>query len=607
MSCKTALIPSLLLLAKNLSSPDRFRFVVLLGVTLSMALFELAITGLVALMAAVFGAPNAAMQLKPLVFAQEIFPSLFGDDARIIVFIILLAILFVIFLKNCLLVVQQILSTALSEALSNATRAKIFSFYLRAPYLWTLKTSTSDMLFVLFSSARLGHILTNLVLLFSNVVMLATVVCALIITSPLSSFLFFGIIGGGGLVILRSVRKTLADRSAAVFEGEMALHGLQQMSVNALKEMRLYKREQNLQQQYQTNLSNVLVAKKRQEAFSKIPTGALEVLGFSALAAILATLIFVQDESMITISTTIGFLAAAAWRCLPVANRLMDGITQMRKLHPYLESVISQLHQEEKLQEQLLSLEDSQAETLSFTKELVVDDVSFTYPEAARPALRNISFSITPGQFYGIVGLSGSGKTTLVNILTGLIPPDSGAIATDGQAITLKNCRSWLDKVGYVPQFPYLLDATIAENIALSRWGEALDRERILACCAQASLDFIDQLPDDIDTVIGERGAKLSGGQIQRVAIARALYSNPELIIFDEATSALDIKNETAIRETILSLKNRVTILIIAHRVSSIEDAEKLVWMEDGAIKRIGPTDEILPDYLHALENSQQQ
>lgn len=605
-----SLISSLLLLAEGLPRADKLRFALLLCITVAMALMELFITGLVSLMATVFSAPAQAMELRPMALARELFPALFNADPRLTVLALLTGVLLAIVAKNLLMVQQQWHATGLSEGVSNTARARVFKLYLRAPYLWVLHTGATEMLFVLNAAARLGPILTGIVQMFSNLLMVLTIVCALMVASPTISLFFFCVMGLGSMLILRAVRAAVDARSKKVFAVEGSLHAMQQMGVNGLKEMRLYNREEALFGRYRAALDGTLAAKKRQQFFSRVPIALLEVLGFTALCVILCALIFVQDASMLTISAIMGFLAAAAWRCLPVANRLVEGITFLRTMRPYLDRVTDELTLEQRLKEELLPLGEAEAgageETLSFTRGLDFSRVSFTYPNTAEPALKDVSFSIQPGDLCGIVGLSGSGKSTLVNAITGLLFPSSGEFSVDGQQITLNNCRRWLGKIGYVTQSPYLLDASVAENIALSRWGEDVDRERVLACCEMASLDFIPQLENGIDAIVGERGVRLSGGQAQRIAIARALYSEPELVIFDEATSALDMKNEKAIRETILSLKNKVTMLVIAHRVSSVEDCDSIIWMENGVIKRAGPTLAVLPEYLKTLAQGEQ-
>ena len=198
----------------------------------------------------------------------------------------------------------------------------------------------------------------------------------------------------------------------------------------------------------------------------------------------------------------------------------------------------------------------------------------------------------------GIVGRSGAGKSTLVNLILGLLSPSSGRILIDDIPLDTQVRPAWMSKVGYVPQSPYICAGTLAENIAFGYSGEEINEQQVKTCCHMAAIDeFLPQLPHGINTQIGERGVKLSGGQKQRVAIARALYHNPSMLIFDEATSSLDSKNERAIQETITNLKVQRTLIIIAHRLSTVKDCDLVIWLEDGMLCKAGNSVEILSEY----------
>ena len=184
----------------------------------------------------------------------------------------------------------------------------------------------------------------------------------------------------------------------------------------------------------------------------------------------------------------------------------------------------------------------------------------------------------------GLIGPSGAGKSTIVSLLTGLYTPRSGKILVDGQELNDSLRTSWMRGIGYVPQSPFLLNGSLAENIAFSQWGQEIDRQRVKECCRMAAMDFVDDLEDGIDTIIGERGVRLSGGQLQRVSIARALYNRPQLIIFDEATSALDNDTEQLVQKTIESLRENMTIIIITHRLTTVEYCNKLYYIKNGTI-----------------------
>ena len=185
-----------------------------------------------------------------------------------------------------------------------------------------------------------------------------------------------------------------------------------------------------------------------------------------------------------------------------------------------------------------------------------------------------------------------------MELITGLFSPSKGRILVDGKVLNSELLPDWLGLIGYVPQSPYIYDGTLAENVAFGSQGAEIDRDRVSECCNMASMqDFMGNMPNGVDSFIGERGVKLSGGQQQRVAIARALYNRPEIMIFDEATSSLDNKSEKAIQNTIYSFKGKQTLIIIAHRLSTVVDCDYLIWMEKGTVKMIGKPDEVLANY----------
>lgn len=607
MSAPRPLLQALKMLIPLVPSAEKRRFWGLLFLTVIMALIELAITGLVALLAAVFGSLEAALNHNPLLWVRTGLGFDLGNDARYLSLGILCAILLAIVCKNALTVVQQWHMSTFSETIGNAARAHLLRFFLRAPFLWVLRTGTSEMLFGFSAGAQLGRTLLTALQIFSNALMVLTIFLGLVIASPVAALTFLCVLGLGGYLIVKGTRKMLNARAAAVYQADLATHNIQQTVVHGLKEMRLYGREGAIFSAYTAKLNDVLVARKWFQALSRLPVGSLEVLGFASLVGVLLFLIFVQNAGIATISGIMGFMAAAAWRTLPVANRLVDNLTQLRSWLPYLNKVADTITLEKKLNAELAPPFETSAPPIVFNKDIKLDRVCFRYPGASAAALQNIGFTIKAGQMFGLVGLSGAGKSTLVNILAGLVPPESGHLLVDDTPITKTNTRSWLQRIGYVAQAPYLLDASLAENVALSRWGEAIDRERVLECCRMAALDFIDELDNGIDTVLGERGVRLSGGQAQRVAIARALYSEPELIIFDEATSSLDMKNEKSIHETILSLREKVTIVIIAHRLSTVENCDAVIWLDKGHVRLKGSVDRVLPEYTAVLCGSVEQ
>ena len=212
-------------------------------------------------------------------------------------------------------------------------------------------------------------------------------------------------------------------------------------------------------------------------------------------------------------------------------------------------------------------------------------------------SLSHISLSISHGEQIGFIGASGSGKTTLAGILCGLMNMREGRMLVDGEPLTDSRRAAYIQRVGYVSQSPYIFNGTVAENVAFSQWGKPYDEERVKEACHMAALDIVEKDSKGILYPIGDNGAGLSGGQAQRVYIARALYARPDVLILDESTSALDIGTEQAITENIQKLKGHLTIIIIVHRLSTVERCDRLFWVEEGQLHKVGTPAELLPEY----------
>ena len=596
MSEQASVISALRVLLPLVPVKEKQRFIALLVLSVIMALVELALAGLVALLAAIFGSPEAVLNHNRLRWLRETMCISFGDDPRLLALSALYGIFLCILVKNILVVLQQRQMTTFSETVEAAAKIHLFRFFQRAPFLWITHNGVAELNFGLNAASQLANILIAALQVFSGGLMLLILLIGLVSVSPLPSLMFLVVLGLGGTLVVKAIRRFLDRSSNAVYTAEYNTNKSTHLALHGLKEIRLYGRETPLFNAYKEHLSKTVKARIHQQTILRLPVVSLETLGFATLVMVMLYLVFVQDAGMARISGIMGFMAAAAWRGLPVANRLVDAVTAMRGGLPYLRKTVELVILERTLADELLPL-DTDITPLSFKRNIIFENISFRYPKATSEALRDVSISIEAGKMIGLVGLSGAGKSTLVNLLTGIMPPTSGLLLIDGVPITKDNARSWLSRIGYVAQAPYILDASLADNVALSRWGEDINREKVLECCRMASLDFVDELEHGIDTVLGDRGTRLSGGQAQRVAIARALYSEPALIIFDEATSSLDMKNERVIHDTILSLRDQVTMVIIAHRLTTVEGCDVLVWLDKGIVRRMGSVEEVLPEY----------
>jgi ABC-type bacteriocin/lantibiotic exporter with double-glycine peptidase domain len=323
-----------------------------------------------------------------------------------------------------------------------------------------------------------------------------------------------------------------------------------------------------------------------------IPSCILEIAGFSTIMIILIYLIKINAE-MSQIVASMSLLMLTAWRILPIISRVIANIVAIQGERHYSLACLDLL---EKLRlDQPANYKIDYAFT--FNNNIILKNISFQYPINTDNSIRNISLKIKKGEIIGLIGPSGSGKSTLALVLSGLVPIKDGQFLVDGLDMTPERILSFAGKVGFVPQTPFLMDGTVADNVAFSRWGREYDRQDVVKACKLAAMDFIFDHPDGLDMRISAGGQGLSGGQAQRVAIARAIFAKPQVIIFDEATSALDQWNENAIKQTIENMAGDVTIIIIAHRLTTVESCDQIYWLDNGMIKESGPPSIILPLY----------
>jgi ABC-type multidrug transport system fused ATPase/permease subunit len=273
----------------------------------------------------------------------------------------------------------------------------------------------------------------------------------------------------------------------------------------------------------------------------------------------------------------LGALALGAVRMLPLLQLVYNGWTQVAgNLHNML-NVLDVLDQP---MPQAEHLRQKSGQPLPFSREIVLEKLGFSYHEGGKPVFEGLDLTIPRGSRVGIVGKTGSGKSTLTDLIMGLLEPTEGTIRVDGEALTPANVTRWQARIAHVPQAIYLSDGTIAENIAFGVAPAEIEIERMRTAARQAAIaDFFETLPQGYETIVGERGVRLSGGQRQRIGIARALYRNADVLVFDEATSALDNETETAVMEAVYCLDRNLTVLIIAHRVSTLRRCDRTLHL----------------------------
>ena len=290
----------------------------------------------------------------------------------------------------------------------------------------------------------------------------------------------------------------------------------------------------------------------------------------------------INGVSPANIIPTLALFGAAAFRLLPSANRILASLQSLR----FNMVVVDTLEKELRLEE-FMDLQKEDVSSIDDFNELDVNDLVYIYPGQDNKIFDRQSLQIRRGQRVGVIGESGSGKTTFINIILGLIEPTSGSVTIDGLNL-FERKRAWQKNLGYVPQEVFLDDDSLKKNIAFGVKEQDIDLAQVHKCLEQSQLkSFVDNLENGIETVIGERGSKISGGQKQRIGLARALYNSPKILVLDEATSALDTQTESEVMKSVYSLDNELTIIIVAHRLSTLEQVDRLIKLENGKLVEV--------------------
>ncbi|MCB5189980.1 ABC transporter ATP-binding protein/permease [Methylobacillus arboreus] len=477
-----------------------------------------------------------------------------------------------------------------SYGLQQNVSRRLFELYLKQPYAFHLQRNSAQLIRNVTTETNLFAISTSaFLLILTEVLVLVGVLLLLLVIEPVGATVVLLSLGVFGLAFLSFSRRHILrwGRERQHHEG-MRIQHIQQ-GLGGIKDVLLLGRESNFMHLYSSHNSRVAKVAGYQFSLQQMPRLWLEFTAVVGLA-ILVLLMTTQGRGFQEIMPTLALFAAAAFRLLPSANRLLGSIQTVRYGLPIVDMLYQELS--------LVMLQPSVENKISFNSAMELQSVEFTYPSSVSPTLRNVSFKITKGQSIGLIGESGSGKSTIIDIILGLLKPQAGHVMVDGQDIH-QALRSWQDMIGYVPQSIFLTDDSLKHNIAFGIAEDNIDMESLQKAIHAAQLHtFVDSLPHGIDTVVGERGVRLSGGQRQRIGIARALYHDPDILVLDEATSALDEETEKEVMQAVDMLHGSKTIVIVAHRLSTVRNCDRILRFQAGELIQSGTVQEILHDKI---------
>jgi ABC-type multidrug transport system fused ATPase/permease subunit len=570
-----------------LDPPERRQFYGLLILVILMALIDLIGVAVVLPFLAVAADPSKIHDSSALSWLYE--TSGVTTDAGFILLLGTLVLAFILFGLVVKLVAQYRI-VRFSHLRNHSLSRRLLRRYLGHPYVWFLGRNSADLgaailaecdRVVAFALIPAMRVLANLVSLFFLVVLLVAI-------SPIvAAVAAVGIGGSYGLIFL-FVRRRLGLLGRDLVAANAARHRMALEAFGGIKDVKLMHLEGRYAERYDGPSLLFAESSASSQVIGELPRFLLEAVAIGGLVLMILALLVLQDGRLADILPILGVFGFAVLKIFPAVQQIYHSLTQIRFIAPMLAKLHGDL-----TGDKLPPATGSRSPLVSkmlLNDRLEVRDVHFAYPGGGVSTLRGLTLSIPARSTVGVVGGTGAGKTTAIDVILGLLVPEQGAVLVDGQALTAETRPAWQQSLGYVPQQIYLTDDSVAANIAFGIPPSQRDMAAVERAARLAELhEFIaTDLPQGYDTIVGERGVRLSGGQRQRIGIARALYHDPEILIFDEATSALDTVTERAVMEAVRKIGHTKTIIMIAHRLTTVRNCDTIFLLEDGRLAAEG-------------------
>ena len=471
-----------------------------------------------------------------------------------------------------------------------AMQKRLLNNIIHRPYEYFLGLSSGDVMRIISTDTpQVFIMLTTILQLFTELVVSGMLIVAVFIMAPEITIIMAVILLLLTIIINRILKPILRRAGKETQTSASGMNKWLLQSIQGIKELKVAGKEEFFEENFNKHGSKYVSSLRKNYILGITPRFFIEAICMSAVFVLVGIFIYrgADIETMIPILTAV---AVAAMRLLPSVNRVSSGLANISYNEPMLDKLIENLKDISGKEDVSLAMtfdseedvEENKRHLPKLSKKVLFNNISYRYPSGESYVLEGASMEVSKSQSVGIVGTTGSGKTTSVDILLGLLVPQEGQVLVDGVDIR-EDMAGWFNQVGYIPQEIFMLDDSIRANIAFGE--EDVSDDEVWRSLEEAALDdFVKTLPDGLDTQIGERGMRLSGGQKQRIGIARALYHDPDILFFDEATSALDNETETAIMESVNSLQGKKTMVIIAHRLTTIENCDVVYRVDGGKI-----------------------
>lgn len=578
-----------------LTARERRQAFLLVPVMILMALAEVAGVASVAPFLALMSDPELAHS-NPLLAGLRTLLGVQGDREFLVV--VGVGVLLVLVLSNVILAGGVWALSAFGSMRNHTISERLLAAYVHQPYEFFLAHNSATLANNILQEVNqvVSGIIVPGLQAVAKLIAAIAVLGLLIVIDPMLAALTGTLLGGTYLIIFLFTRHYLTRIGKERVRANHARHQTVNEALGGIKELKLLGRQSAMLDRFRGPSLSFARSQSRSRVIGAVPRYALEAVAFGSIIVIVLVQLTTGTQ-VNEVVPVLGLYAFAGYRLLPALQQVFTAGTQIR----YSSGALDEVH---RLFHAAVDVKSGSTEPapllpepspMPFEHSIVLDGVSFGYSSSDVPVLHNVSLSIDARSSVAFVGPTGAGKTTIVDILLGLLEPDSGEILVDGHPLTSQELPGWQRLIGYVPQQIFLTDDTITRNIALGVPNEEIDMGEVQRAARMAQIDgYIAGLADGYDTVVGEQGLRLSGGQRQRLGIARALYHDPEILVLDEATSALDGSTEQAVFDAIKGLAGKKTVVMIAHRLSTVRACDNIFLLAEGRLEAQGDFDELL-------------
>lgn len=574
---------------------DKFKVILLIILMLLAGLLEVLSIGL--LSGFIAGVADPDLLLSNQYISQILSFFNIYSERQILVFGTI-SLIFVFLLKNIYLISYKYIQSRFIYNRYRSISSRLFKIYMNVPFSFHLNRNSAGLVKNVSTESR--FIATNVMLpilhIATEFVMALSIIILLFSVQPLITAFTLISLGGVSIIFLRVTKKTMKKHGKKALKEREEIIKTVNEGIGGFKELTLTNRKSWFVKKFEKSMLSLSKAEIFQQTTKQSVSPIIETIAIAGILLI-AFILLKQGHSLAVLSSILALFALSIRRLLPAINNIVTQYNSLRYYSYSVDSIYDDLVNLEKYQNIVKDKNSKNKDNLRtnfLKKKIDIKNLEFSYKKEQKLILQDISLNINQGEAIALVGSTGSGKTTLADLILGLLEPTAGKIEVDGNSI-YDNITNWQQSIGYIPQFIYLSDDTIKNNIALGLEENEIDNNKLQKAIEASQLkEFIAELPEKENTKIGERGIRLSGGQRQRIGIARALYDNPEVLVMDEATSSLDNITEKFIIEAIEKLKKDRTLIIIAHRLSTVKNCDRLYILKQGKIVDQGTYSELI-------------